>query len=90
MEGDEEHIVNWIVYGVILWSSLFLLTRKIFQNRSFDFCNRIVSTLHACLAVTLSILSVHDWRCPVCPLASQPTPLQVTLSCLYVCRTDFY
>lgn len=90
MEGDEEHIVNWIVYGVILWSSLFLLTRKIFQNRSFDFCNRIVSTLHACLAVTLSILSVQDWRCPVCPLASQPTPLQVTLSCLYVCPTDFY
>ncbi|KAK1360628.1 TLC domain-containing protein [Heracleum sosnowskyi] len=76
MEGDEENIVNWIVYGVILWSSLFVLTRKIFEKRSFDFCNRIVSTLHACLAVTLSILSVEDWRCPVCPLASQPTPLQ--------------
>lgn len=79
MEGEEENIVNWIVYGMMLWSSLFLLTRKIFDKRSFDFCNRIVSTVHACLAVTLSVVSVEDWRCPVWPLASQPNPLQVTL-----------
>ncbi|OMO75224.1 hypothetical protein COLO4_26242 [Corchorus olitorius] len=32
--------------------------------------NRIVSTIHATLAVTLAALSVEDWSCPVCPLAS--------------------
>ncbi|KAH9625401.1 hypothetical protein KSS87_008191 [Heliosperma pusillum] len=33
----------------------------------------LVSTTHASLAVTLSLLSVQDWSCPVCPYASQST-----------------
>ncbi|XVE56098.1 hypothetical protein DITRI_Ditri03aG0210000 [Diplodiscus trichospermus] len=44
--------------------------RKIFSQRSFEFCNRIVSTIHATLAVILASLSVEDWSCPVSPLAS--------------------
>ncbi|KAL2468316.1 Translocation associated membrane protein [Forsythia ovata] len=38
---------------------------------------RIVSTIHACLAVTLASLSVQDWSCPVCPLASKSSPHQM-------------
>ncbi|KAK8678431.1 hypothetical protein V6N13_143932 [Hibiscus sabdariffa] len=47
-----------------------------FSKRSFEFCNRIVSTIHAILAVTLAWLSVEDWSCPVCPLASTSSPKQ--------------
>ncbi|XP_071711816.1 uncharacterized protein [Rutidosis leptorrhynchoides] len=85
MEDDEK--VYLVVYGVISWTTAFLLTRKIFPKRSFDFCNRIVSTIHAVFAVVLSSKSVQDWTCPVCPLASNSSPLQmralgVTLSYL--------
>lgn len=73
----EDHILNLVVYGVISWTTAFLLTRIIFPTRSFDFCNRIVSTIHASLAVTLSSISVQDWRCPVCPLASTSSPRQM-------------
>lgn len=66
-----------VVSGVITWTSAFLLTRKLFPKRSFDFCNRIVSTIHALFAVYLSSKSVQDWGCPVCPLASNSSPLQV-------------
>lgn len=69
--------VYLVVSGVISWTSAFLLTRKIFPKRSFDFCNRIVSTIHAVFAVVLSSMSVQDWRCPVCPLASNSSPLQM-------------
>lgn len=73
----EDYIVNTIVFAVMSWSSLFLLTRKLLPKRSFDFCNRIVSTVHATLAVILASLSVQDWRCPVCPLASTSSPKQM-------------
>ncbi|MFS7972379.1 putative TLC domain-containing protein [Helianthus anomalus] len=66
-----------VVSGVISWTIAFLLTRKIFPKRSFDFCNRIVSTIHALFAVFLSSKSVQDWSCPVCPLASNSSPLQM-------------
>nr|XP_043617756.1 TLC domain-containing protein 5-like [Erigeron canadensis] len=69
--------VYLVVYGVVSWTSAFLLTRKILPKRSFDFCNRIVSTIHAVVAVMLAVLSVQDWRCPVCPLASNSSPLQM-------------
>lgn len=69
--------VYFVVYGVISWTTTFLLCRKIFPKRSFDFCNRIVSTIHAVFAVVLSSISVQDWRCPVCPLASNSTQLQM-------------
>ncbi|XP_043712742.1 TLC domain-containing protein 5-like [Telopea speciosissima] len=73
----EDYIMNLLVWAVISWTSAFILIRKIFPNRSFSFCNRIVSTIHASLAVTLSSLTVEDWRCPVCPLASMSSPPQM-------------
>ncbi|KAF3794790.1 Transmembrane protein [Nymphaea thermarum] len=72
----DEYIVKWVPVGVVLWSLAFALARNSFQSRSFDFCNRIVSVCHACLAVTLASLTVQEWSCPVCPLASPSTPLQ--------------
>lgn len=73
----EDYIVNWIVSGTICWTMMFILIRKMFPDRSFDFCNRIVSTIHALLGVSLASLSVQDWRCPVCPLASKSSPWQM-------------
>ncbi|KAF2324615.1 hypothetical protein GH714_015665 [Hevea brasiliensis] len=52
-------------------------SRKLLPNRSFEFCNRLVSSIHAILAVTLASLSVEDWRCPACPLASKPSSSQM-------------
>ncbi|GLT41101.1 hypothetical protein SLA2020_151910 [Shorea laevis] len=73
MEGE---IVNLIVVGMISWSVVFLLVRKILSKRSFEFCNRIVSSIHATLATILASLTVEDWSCPVCPLASKSSPKQ--------------
>ncbi|KAD1462634.1 hypothetical protein E3N88_42804 [Mikania micrantha] len=69
--------VYLVVSRVIYWTIAFLLTRMMFKKRSFDFCNRIVSTIHALFAVFLSLKSVQDWSCPVCPLASTSSPLQI-------------
>ncbi|KAL4332394.1 hypothetical protein GQ457_07G026610 [Hibiscus cannabinus] len=74
--GEEYDAVNQIVLGVISWTTLFLFIRKIFSKRSFGFCTRIVSTFHAISAVILASLSVQDWSCPVCPLASASSPNQ--------------
>ncbi|XP_059633415.1 uncharacterized protein LOC132276147 [Cornus florida] len=73
----EDYITNLVVFGVISWTTAFLATRRIFPNRSFDFSNRIVSTIHASLAVILSSLSVQHWSCPVCPVASKSSPKQM-------------
>ncbi|XP_030950594.1 TLC domain-containing protein 5-like [Quercus lobata] len=73
----EDNIMNLVVVGVISWSTIFLLTRRVFSKLSFEFSNRIVSTIHATLAVILASLSVQDWRCPVCPLASKSSPKQM-------------
>ncbi|KAL4198978.1 hypothetical protein AMTRI_Chr03g48800 [Amborella trichopoda] len=83
----EDNIVVWVLFGVISWSAVFILVRSVLPKRSFDFCNRLVSTVHVFLAVILSCLSVQDWRCPLCPLVSPPTTSQkramaVTLSYL--------
>ena len=72
-----ENIRNVVVMGVMLWSVGFVFIRKIFPKRSFEFCNRLVSTIHAIVAVTLASLSVEDWKCPVCPYASNSSPQQV-------------
>lgn len=75
-----------IVSGLVCWSAVFLFVRSMFPKRSFDFCNRLVSTMHAMLAVCLASLSVEDWKCPVCPLPkSSPRQMQtlaVTVSYL--------
>ncbi|KAK2398204.1 TRAM, LAG1 and CLN8 (TLC) lipid-sensing domain containing protein [Trifolium repens] len=73
----EDYIQKTIVVGVISWTTIFLVLRKIFPKRSFDFCNRIVSTIHATLAVTLATLSVQDWKCPICPIASKSSNRQM-------------
>ncbi|XP_008389831.2 uncharacterized protein [Malus domestica] len=72
----EEQIASVVVLGVISWTTAFLFIRKMLPKRSFDFCNRLVSTVHATVAVTLASLSVQDWNCPVCPLASTSSPRQ--------------
>ncbi|RXH91157.1 hypothetical protein DVH24_020180 [Malus domestica] len=73
----EEQIASVVVLGVISWTTAFLFIRKMLPKRSFDFCNRLVSTVHATVAVTLASLSVQDWNCPVCPLASTSSPRQM-------------
>ncbi|XP_058725334.1 uncharacterized protein LOC131596628 [Vicia villosa] len=73
----EEYIKKLIVVGVFSWAATFLVVRKIFPKRSFDFCNRIVSTIHAILAVTLATLSVEDWKCPLCPMAATSSHKQM-------------
>ncbi|XP_047328236.1 TLC domain-containing protein 5-like [Impatiens glandulifera] len=75
---EDDQVVGAVVYGVITWAALFIVLRKsLGPKRSFDFCNRLVSTIHACLAVVLSCLSIQDWTCPACPFASKPSPTQM-------------
>lgn len=78
-DSRDPDVINVVVYGVISWTLAFIFLRKLLPNRSFEFCNRIVSTLHASLAVTLASISVQNWRCPICPLASKSSPFQVSL-----------
>ncbi|URE46323.1 Protein LATERAL ORGAN [Musa troglodytarum] len=83
----EDYIVSWVISGVLFWTTTFLLVRNVFRDRSFDFCNRVVSIVHAAVAVGLASLSVQHWGCPVCPLASRSSAVQmkalaVTLSYL--------
>ncbi|KAG6390652.1 hypothetical protein SASPL_148390 [Salvia splendens] len=74
----EDYIVKLMVFSVAAWSTLFVAIRKIaFPKRPFDFCNRLVSTAHAFLAVALAFSSIQDWSCPVCPLASKSSPKQM-------------
>ncbi|XP_061356319.1 uncharacterized protein LOC133300749 isoform X2 [Gastrolobium bilobum] len=73
----EDYITKTIIIGVISWTTTFLLARRTFPKRSFDFCNRVVSTIHATLAVTLATLSVEDWKCPICPLAAKSSHRQM-------------
>jgi hypothetical protein len=70
-------VVSWVVSGAVLWSTAFVLVRALFPKRSYDFCNRAVSTMHAVTAVCLACLSVDDWSCPVCPLAAASSPRQM-------------
>ncbi|XP_066306023.1 uncharacterized protein [Miscanthus floridulus] len=71
------NVVSWVASGVVLWSTAFLLVRALFPKRSYDFCNRAVSTMHAVAAVCLACLSVDEWSCPVCPLAAASSPRQM-------------
>ncbi|XP_019457449.1 PREDICTED: transmembrane protein 136-like [Lupinus angustifolius] len=73
----EDYVTKTIIVGIISWTTAFLLARRIFSKCSFDFCNRIVSTIHATLAVTLASLSVEDWRCPICPMTSKSSHKQM-------------
>ncbi|RZR99574.1 hypothetical protein BHM03_00029138, partial [Ensete ventricosum] len=86
----EDYIVSWVISGVLFWTTTFLLVRSVFRNRSFDFCNRVVSTVHAAVAVGLASLSVQHWGCPVCPLASRSSAVQVLPTEWYVPRSALY
>lgn len=81
---DEDGIFDLLHFDVLLWITVFILVRFIFIDRSFDFCNRSVSTIHATIAVTLASLSVQDWSCPFCPLASTCSPKQVPYTYTYM------
>ncbi|CAN8289944.1 unnamed protein product [Cochlearia groenlandica] len=70
MEEEYTRVINITVIGVISWGMLFIIVRRIFSNYSFDFSTRLVSTLHATLAVALATRTIQDWSCPVCPIAS--------------------
>ncbi|KAJ6684849.1 TRANSMEMBRANE PROTEIN 136 [Salix purpurea] len=73
----EDYILRIIILGIISWTTTFHLFRKLLPKRSFEFCNRLVSTAHATLAVVLASLSVENWACPVSPLASKSSPSQM-------------
>ncbi|KAJ6730974.1 TRANSMEMBRANE PROTEIN 136 [Salix viminalis] len=73
----EDHILRIIILGIISWTTAFHLLRKLLPKRSFEFCNRLVSTAHAASAVVLASLSVENWACPVSPLASKSSPSQM-------------
>ncbi|CAN1163520.1 TLC domain-containing protein 5 [Linum perenne] len=73
----ENQILNIVAGGVLCWTTAFLIAKKTFPKRSLEFCNRLVSTTHAALAVTLATLSVEDWTRPVSPLASNSSPYQM-------------
>ncbi|KAF9686785.1 hypothetical protein SADUNF_Sadunf02G0025800 [Salix dunnii] len=73
----EDHILRTTILGIISWTTAFHLFRKLLPKRSFEFCNRLVSTVHATLAVALASLSVENWACPVSPLASKSSPSQM-------------
>ncbi|CAN0872443.1 TLC domain-containing protein 5 [Linum grandiflorum] len=64
--------------GVLCWTTAFFIAKNIFPKRSLEFCNRLVSTSHAALALSLAILSVDDWTRPVSPLASDSSPYQAS------------
>ncbi|CAN7046470.1 unnamed protein product [Brassica oleracea var. botrytis] len=70
MEEEYIRVINITVIGVISWGLIFILVRRIFSNYSFDFSTRIVSTLHATVAVVLATLTIQDWSRPVYPIAS--------------------
>ncbi|XP_022637460.1 transmembrane protein 136 isoform X1 [Vigna radiata var. radiata] len=73
----EKYVTETVVVGVVSWTSAFVILRRLFPKRSFDFCNRLVSCLHATLAVTLAWLSIEDWRCPICGVGSKSSPQQM-------------
>lgn len=73
----EDYIMKLVVFGVVSWTTGFLVIRRVLPNKSFEFCNRIVSTIHAISAVILASLSVQDWTSPVSPSASKSSPIQV-------------
>ncbi|KAM7514113.1 hypothetical protein LguiA_003696 [Lonicera macranthoides] len=73
----EDHIMRLVVFGVVSWTTGFLVIRRVLPNKSFEFCNRIVSTIHATLAVILASLCVQDWTSPVSPSASKSSPIQM-------------
>ncbi|KAL0827380.1 hypothetical protein Bca101_051058 [Brassica carinata] len=77
MEEDYIRVINITMFGVISWGLIFILLRRIFSNYSFDFSTRIVSALHATVAVILATLTIQDWSCPVCPTASMSTIQQM-------------
>lgn len=51
-------MIKIVLVGVVSWAGLFVCVRRSLPKRSFEFSNRIVSTVHATLAVTLATISL--------------------------------
>ncbi|KAI6675810.1 hypothetical protein NL676_003716 [Syzygium grande] len=49
----------------------FVMMMKSFPKRSFRFCDRTLSTLHATLAVILASISVQDWKSSLGPRSGE-------------------
>lgn len=57
----------------LVWTLLYGLVRKMLPDRSLDFCNRVVSFIHAVVAVALCIWAA-DWADPMARIAEKTTP----------------
>ncbi|XBI17369.1 hypothetical protein VPH35_059440 [Triticum aestivum] len=73
----EDFVLSYVVTGLAFWSTAFLVMRALMPKRSYEFCNRAVSTMHAVAAVCMACLSVQEWSCPVCPLNAPSSPRQM-------------
>lgn len=71
MEEEYIRVITITIIGTVSWALIFILIRRILSNYSFNLSSRLVSTLHATVAVVLAALSIEDWSCPVCPIASR-------------------
>ena len=61
---------------VLAWSALFFACRFVFfRGRSADFANRVVSIVHALLAIVLSARSVN-WKDPLGNVGGPNSPEQ--------------
>ena len=62
--------------GVVMWTFCFVLARFVlFRGRSADFANRVVSILHALLALLLSVKAL-DWSRPLATVGQPNTAAQ--------------
>uniref|UniRef100_A0A453ENS1 TLC domain-containing protein n=2 Tax=Aegilops tauschii subsp. strangulata TaxID=200361 RepID=A0A453ENS1_AEGTS len=77
IETMEDFVLSYVVTGLAFWSTAFLVMRALMPKRSYEFCNRAVSTMHAVAAVCMACLSVQEWSCPVCPLNAPSSPRQM-------------
>lgn len=66
-----------VVSGVILWTVAFLAVRRVFPRCSFDFGNRIISVIHAFVAVSMGMTCLSDQDWDMNHLSSPSSPLQI-------------
>lgn len=66
----------------IAWSALYLVSVVVLPHQSKDFCNRVISIIHALLALYLTALAV-DWSSPYSGLGEKTTPAEVRDSAVF-------
>ena len=79
---------------ILLWSALFFVCRFVlFRGKSADFANRIVSLIHALVAIVLSCRAVN-WNDPLGNVGGPNSPEQARymripdICEMALCRTD--